>query len=402
MKYKYLIELMYILFAILNATKLFLAAFRDLAIRFLPRGLVKLIIAPGNFAFIVHPLSFEDAIRKYPFAMKLPEGLIDIWATFYWPIVGSEITGFKTKGNEEVKGWIIICPLTPKQMMRNQPLARRKILQSVKLAEKLGVKIVGLGGFTSILTHDGADLVGKVKVGLTTGNAYAAALLVQNVTKVAEKIGIELKDAVVAIVGAAGSVGSACTKIFSEKVKELILIDINRESLESLIATIKNKSNLKSFSEVDFFGRTDVVIAVSSAVGAIITPSHLSSGTILVDASQPKNVSKEVTEQRNDVLVVDSGIAKIAGVSHKLDLGLQRGEVYACLAEVLILSWKNWIGNYSIGKVDPSHVYEVLADAENVGITLAEFRNSHGVITDHDIDRFKRYRLYQEKVGINF
>ncbi len=384
---------MYEIFNILNTAKLLLGAIRDLVIRFLPRGLVRLIIAPGRFAFIVHPLSFKDAGKKYPFAEKLPESFIDIWTRYYWPIVGSEITGFKTKRNEEVNGWIIICPLTPRQMMRDQPLARRKILQSVKLAEKLGAKIVGLGAFTSILTHDGADLIGKVKVGLTTGNAYAAALLIRNAIKIAEKIGMELKDATVAIVGAGGSVGSACARILSEKVKQLILIDIDREALKSLIRTVEIRRNSKIYSEIDVVSTADIVIAVTSAIGEMITPSHLSSGTIVIDGSQPKNVSKEVIKHRDDILVIESGLAKISGINHKLDLGIRKEEVYACLGEVFILTWKDWDGNYSIGKVDPKHVHEVLAEEKKVGLSLADFRNSGGVITDRDIEHFKSYRF---------
>jgi len=381
------------IFNILNTARLFLHALRDLVIRFLPRGLVRLIIAPGRFAFIVHPLSFKDAGKKYPFAGKLPESFIDIWTRYYWPIVGSEITGFKTKRNEEVRGWIIICPLTPRQMMRDQPLARRKILQSVKLAEKLGAEIVGLGAFTSILTHDGTDLIGKVKVGLTTGNAYAVALLIQNVTKVAEKIGMELKDATVAIVGAAGSVGSACTRILSEKVRQLILVDIDRKALESLIVTLGIRSNLKSYSEVDVVSTADIVIVATSAIGTIITSSHLSSGSIIIDGSQPKNVSKEVIEERDDVLVIESGVAKLSGINYKLDIGLRKDEVYACLGEVLILTWKDRNRNYSIGKVDPNHVHEILVEEKQVGLSLADFRNSGGIITDKDIEHFKSYRL---------
>jgi len=384
---------MYEIFNILNTAKLILGAIRDLVITFLPRGLVRLIMAPGRFAFIVHPLSFKDAGKKYPFAEKLSESFIDIWTRYYWPIIGSQITGFKTKRNEEVRGWIIICPLTPRQMMRDQPLAKRKILQSVKLAEKLGAKIVGLGAFTSILTHDGTDLIGKVKVGLTTGNAYAAALLIQNVTRIAEKIGMELKDARVAIVGAAGSVGSACARILSEKVKELILIDIDQEALASLIVTLGIQRNLKNYSEVDVVSTADIVIAATSAIGEIITPSHLSSGTIVIDGSQPKNVSKEVIEHRDDILVIESGLAKVSGINYELDLGIREGEVYACLGEVLILTWKDWDGNYSIGKVDPDHVHEILVEEKKVGLSLADFRNSGGVITDRDIEHFKSYRI---------
>ena len=88
-------------------------------------------------------------------------------------------------------------------------------------------------------------------------------------------------------------------------------------------------------------------------------------------------------------------VYKISGINYDLDLGLGKEEIYACLGEVLILTWKDWDGNYSIGKVDPKHVHEVLAEEKKVGLSLADFRNSRGIITGRDIEHFKSYRLSQ-------
>src|SRR5207244_12500278 len=94
-------------------------------------------------------------------------------------------------------------------MIRNPRLARKRVYQTVRLAEKMGARIAGLGAFTSIVTKDGKDLQGKVKVALTTGNAHSAAIEVQNVLNAAALTNLSLPYSTVAIVARARTVWSA-------------------------------------------------------------------------------------------------------------------------------------------------------------------------------------------------
>ena len=85
-----------------------------------------------------------------------------------WPVTVAEVKGLKSLNNGEIiPGYIISVPLTPRQMMKNRHLVKKRILQAVKLAEKKGATIVGLGGLTASLTAEGTYIV-KSKTALLT------------------------------------------------------------------------------------------------------------------------------------------------------------------------------------------------------------------------------------------
>jgi predicted amino acid dehydrogenase len=378
----------------LKTIKLILESLRDLLIRFLPRWTVRFIMDDGEFAFLIHPRDFSDASRKFPITKILPIKILEVWERLQWPLIASQVRGFRANSGREIKGWVIICPLTAKKMVRNMDLAKKRVLQSVRLAEKLGVKVVGLGAFTSIVTNDGFDLKGKLNVDITTGNAYAAAIVLQNIKRAVELIGLNLKHCTIAIIGAVGSVGSACSILLSREAKKLIMIDINTMGLKRVAETVREiNQNLIISSYIEPIRDADIIITVSSAPHVIVTSEYLKPGAIVIDAAQPKNVSEDIPKVRRDVLVIESGIAEAPGINCNFDLDVKKGEVLGCLGELLILRSKDWRGNYSLGKVEPFQVEEISRWADEAGLRLAKFRNSLGYIRDEDILRVRQICL---------
>jgi len=365
--------------------------FRDLLLRYMPSFLAQAIAGHGTYAFIVHPRDLDDHARKYPFAKEMPKIVRYLWSRFQWPIIGSQITGLVTRYGRRENGWMIICPLTTQQMIKNRKLASKRVLQSVQLAEKLGARIVGLGAFTSIVTSDGKDLLGKVRCGLTTGNAYSAAVAVDNVCNLLQAISKPVEKSVVAVVGAAGSEGSACSKLLAGKVAKLILIDKNVAGGENLAKQLMQhgQAETKFTTRIDAIREADAVIAVTNAPGAIVRASHLKPGAIVVDAAQPKNVSHHIPKQRKDVLVVESAIVQTPGVRINFDLGLGETEALGCLAETQVLTWLEHRGHFSLGKADLKQVQEIYEAAREAGYRLAPFRNSIGYISEEDIARVR-------------
>ncbi len=367
-------------------------AFRDLLLRYLSPFLAQIIAGRGTYAFIVHPIDFDDHMRQFPFASFIPKVMRHYWSKFQWPLIGSQITGLTTRYGKQEMGWVIVCPLSPRQMLKDKELARKRVLQSVRLAEKLGAKVVGLGGFTSIVTTDGQDLLGKVQCSLTTGNAYAAVVAVDNVCELLRAVGKPVENCVVAVVGAAGSEGSACCKLLAGKVARLILVDKNvggGESLTNQLAEYK-KSEIEFTTKLDSIREADAVITVTNAPGAIVRASHLKPGAVVVDGAQPKNVSRHISNQRKDVLVVDSAIVETPGVrtNYKFDLG--ETEALGCLAETQILIWMGHKGHFSLGKPDLKQVHDIAQAAKEAGYKLAPFRNSSGYVSKEDINRVQR------------
>jgi len=352
----------------------------------------------NSFAFLIHPPELKDVAKKYPFARFLPDFFLKKILKILPPLIGSQITGFKLPSGEEMKGWIVICPLTAQQMLDYPELAQRRVLQTVRLAERLGCRLIGLGAFSSIVTDGGIYLLDKVRIGLTTGNAYAAALIIENLLKATKKIEIELRNSILAILGAAGSVGSACSKILAPKVKKIILIDKREEELKDLVETLMDEK--ESSRDMEYYLdlpepiRADIIVTVASASEGILKLPHIIPGTIIIDAAQPSNVSEEVAKNRKDIIVINSGIVHLKDIHLNMDIGLNKEEIYACLGEVLILLWRGWPGHYSLGKVNPKHVEELLEMAPKMGLSVAAFRNRVGIINDEAFERIKKIRNY--------
>jgi predicted amino acid dehydrogenase len=367
---------------------LFLHLIRDLIVGWLPGPLAKLLITPITFAFIGHPRTLSDVPRKFPFASLLPLHVVERWFRYQWPFVASYITGLTLVDGTPTTGAMLISPLTTEQMIRNPRLARERVLQTVRLAEKMGAKLAGLGAFTSIITRDGQELREKVHLGLTTGNAQSAAIAVQNVLHAAALTNLSLPHAMVAIVGGAGSVGSACARMLARVVGTLLIIDIKRDELQTLITQLGDQpARVKGMTTLDQVAQADVVIATTNNPYILLTADHLKGGAIIIDAAQPKNVSEDVPRQRPDVLVIESAVVRTPNVDVHFDLDLGAREALGCLSETMILTAIGWNGHYSLGKADLSQTAHITRVGRSLGFGLAPFRNSLGYVTEEDLHR---------------
>lgn len=108
-----------------------------------------------KFAFILHPLSLQDMEHLSPLMRYIPDPVIEACLKMKKPFKVSHITGIKSP-YAEAEGWFIGCPLTAKQMVElPEEFVMDRIIESGKVAQELGAKIVGLGAFTSIVGDAG-------------------------------------------------------------------------------------------------------------------------------------------------------------------------------------------------------------------------------------------------------
>ncbi|HRF93732.1 MAG TPA: hypothetical protein PLZ51_00995, partial [Aggregatilineales bacterium] len=76
-----------------------------------------------------------------------------------------------------------------------------------------------------------------------------------------------------------------------------------------------------------------------SAVHAVIEPRHLKPGAVVCDVARPRDVSRLVADQRDDVLVIEGGMVEVPGdVDFHFDFGFPEGKAYACMAETMALA----------------------------------------------------------------
>jgi len=352
-----------------------------------------------RFAFIVHPLSIEDLFRKrkYRIARYLPQSWVESALRLLKPQVVSEITGVRSATGAETAGWFIGCPLTAKQLISGDLKKNTEmIIACGRLAAEQGAEIVGLGAFTSIVGDAGVAIAEALDIGVTTGNSYTVATAVEGTLQAAEQLGIDPGEARTAILGATGSIGKVCARLLVKQVGSLTLAARRKADLNGLAAELNGAGAVVDMTTDvnEALHDADLVIAVTSAVDAVIQPDMLKPGAVVCDVARPRDVSKKVAEARDDVLVIEGGAVAVPGeVDFHFDFGFPPRTAYACMAETMILALAGRTGDYSLGRdIKIEQVEEIRGLAKEHGFGLAGFRSFERAVTEEQIAKVREAR----------
>ncbi len=349
-----------------------------------------------KFAFMIHPLSIADMTRVSPVFKYIPEKMIEMALKGKTPFKVSHITGVKSP-YAEAEGWFVGCPLTAKQMVTlPEEYVVDKIIETGKIAEELGAKILGLGAFTSIVGDAGITVANNLNIAVTSGNSYTVATAIEGTKEAARIMGKKIEDLEIVIIGASGSIGAACTKILAKEAKHIHLVARHLEPLEELAQELQKCSSAVFEVSSDIknsLRNADVVLAVTSAVDFLVDPGDLKSGAIVCDVARPRNVSKDVATKRNDILVIEGGVIHVPGnVEFNFNFGFPPQTSYACMAETMILALEQKYENFSLGRnLSITQIEEISALAQKHEFRLAGFRNFEKAITAKEIELIQQH-----------
>jgi len=351
-----------------------------------------------TFAFIIHPIDPKrDVSRKFPFLGRvLTERQIDLFSTFFPPIYISEIEGItSTSTGTQVKGWFIAAPYTPRRMLElPEQVVYRKIIQTGRMAERLGARILGLGAFTSVIGDAGVTIARSLDIPVTTGDAYTIAIAVQAVREAARQMGIPLRDATAAVVGASGTIGRVCAELLAEDVARLYLIGRREGPLLELREQLlgPGRGELIVSTKMDVLAESQLILTVTSAVHDVIQPEHLLTGSVVCDVARPRDVSAMVASARDDILVIDGGMVDVPGpVDFHFNFGFPPGKSYACMAETIALALEGRFEDYTLGKqITRERVDEITTIAEKHGFCLSGFRSFEREVTTQQIEAVRQ------------
>jgi len=341
----------------------------------------------NKFGFLVHPLnfdSFKSIIGKYSFVLNCltrynAKQVIKKLPVFRY----AEVKNVMSDSGVVTDGVVYICPLLPEHFV-TLPKSEvfKKIERVVRLARLSNIGILGLGGYTSIFTNQGLDLIGHPDIAVTTGNTFTANLVIQGILKACDLLRKKPDKCTLAIIGATGDIGSVCAKVFSGYFDRLILVARNVHKLEELALSMKNKCKAALVFKTDIseaIREADVIITATSSITTLIDYHDLKEKAILCDVSIPPNIARNISNFRKDVLVFEGGYAKMPNLSkvknQKFKKHFKHNCIYGCLAETIILALEGKIENYSIGRGSIDRVK--LDDINNIGLkhgfTLAPF-----------------------------
>lgn len=313
------------------------------------------------FGLIGHLTSLEHAqlvAKDLGYPEYADQGL-DFWCSAPPQIVDdikvTSVTGQIIQGK-----YVESCFLPEMLASRRIKAATRKIINAMAHAQKNGINITALGGFSSIIFEnfnlDKIKQVRNIKLEFerfTTGNTHTAYIICRQVEQMAPKLGIDLSQATVAVCGATGDIGSAVCRWLNQRtdVAELLLIARDKERLQNLQGEL-GRGKILGLEEA--LPLADVVVWVASMPkGVEIDASTLKQPCLLIDGGYPKNMGTQI--QHPGLYVLEGGI-----VEHSLDIDwkimkivnmqVPARQLFACFAESMLLEFEKLYTNFSWGR----------------------------------------------------
>lgn len=349
-----------------------------------------------KFAFMFHPLTLKDMEHVSPIMKYIPDSWIEAAIKRVKPFKVSHITGIKSSLSE-AEGWFVGVPLTAKQMIElPEEFVMDRLIEAGKIAQDLGAGIVGLGAFTSIVGDAGITIAKNLDIAVTTGNSYTVHTAITGTKEAVRLMGKDIAQCKVAIIGASGSIGSACVKLMASEVAKITMVARRMQPLEELAQEVsaEAKADIEVTGDIHMaLKEADIVLTVTSALDFIVEPGDLKPGAVVCDVARPRNVSAEVSRQRKDVLVIEGGVISVPGnVDFGFNFGFPPKTSYACMAETMILALEKRYENFSLGRtLDVDRIREIGCMGERQNFKLAGFRNFERAITEEHILQVRKY-----------
>ena len=355
----------------------------------------------NKFCFVIHPVSFDDVARYEPGAVGKGQAIIAKILEWMPSYAAAHVTGVRTPDGRETEGWFVAAPLLPSQMLelpREEVFER--IVRAIQIGIDLGAQIAGLGAFTGVVGDGGITIAERVPIPVTTGNSLTTAAGVASLFRGAEEMEIDASQATAVVVGATGSIGAACVQLIAPRVREIILVARNETRLRKFYATIESRLPCVSSYTTDLSSavrRGDLILTATSSTQEIVQPEDLRVGAVVCEVSLPHDVSRRVSTERPDVLVLEGGnmrmpgnpkIMRVREPGQEFNLGLAPGTALACMSETMTLALANRLESYTLGRgVQVEKVIEIDRLARQAGFELADLRAFDVAITPEQIEK---------------
>ena len=350
----------------------------------------------NQFSFVIHPLDLKrDAARKYPVLKFFPEKVVEQIALRISPKLMSQITGVRSQTGAQAQGWFVGCPLSAKQLVRlPDETIYQHLVAAGHFSADLGARVMGLGAFTSVAGDAGITVAKRLEgvINVTSGNSYTVYTAVEGLLKAASLMEHDASACNVAIVGATGSIGAVCAKMLAPQVRAITLIGRDTAKLETVRADVQKHGRATIRVSTDIraaLREADLILAVSAAGKELVFPQDLKVGAVVCDVARPRDVSKSVVEQRDDVLVIEGGVIEVPGeVDFHFTFGFPPRTAFACMSETMILALEGTYQSYTLGRdLSVEQVQHMGELARKHGFKLAGFRAFEIAVTPEQIER---------------
>ncbi|MBV9270121.1 MAG: shikimate dehydrogenase [Candidatus Eremiobacteraeota bacterium] len=368
----------------------------------------------SKFCFVIHPLSLEDVARYEPGAKGKGEPIIRKILEWIPAYAAVHVTGVVTPDGRETEGWFVASTLLPEQIIEfPREEVYKRIVRAIEIGAELGAEIAGLGAFTGVVGDGGVTINERSPIPVTTGNSLTISAGIQSLFRGADEMGIDPSESTAVVIGATGSIGSACARIMAPKVKRLILVARNQTRLSKFYDSVKDELPCETSFTTDISAavrESQLILTATSSTQDVILPEDLQTGVVVCELSLPHDVSRRVADERPDVLVIEGGNMVVPGnpmfervrePGTEFDLNLPPRTALACMSETMVLALNNRLEPYTLGRgIELNKVLEIERMADAAGFKLADMRAFDAAITHEDIAARRRAAEERRKVAV--
>jgi predicted amino acid dehydrogenase len=355
-----------------------------------------------RFAFVIHPLKTAHIAnhRNYRWTRRLPPRIVEWFAAFMPPLYLSTIRGIRSAyDGREVEGVLMTLGSTPREMLRRPAEATyRRLVAAARIGQQRGARLLGLGAFTSVVGDAGVTVANRAEIGITSGNTLTVAATLETGRQALQLVHGRLPAAVQPLViGATGSIGSACARLLARRYGRVALVAPRPERLLLLQRQIEHETPEAvvtiAVNAAELARSADLIITTTSALsGKVLNVDHLKPGAVVCDVARPADVTAEDAARRPDVLFIESGEILLPGApDFGFDIDMPPGTAYACLAETALLAMEGLYGDYTLGRaIEPERVSHVDRLWQKHGLRLAPLRSFDRVLTEPQVELVRR------------
>jgi len=175
--------------------------------------------------------------------------------------------------------------------------------------------------------------------------------------------------------------------------------DLNREWLDLTCDLLGlERPIVYSLSLEETLPECRLIVAASNSPDYLIHSRHLQPGTVVCDVARPADVSPEVCQERDDILILEGGLVRYPDdLCFGPNLGYRDGVNLACLSETILLALEGDYNNHSIGSKLPLEAMEYFRHlARKHGFGLAGLRMGGREITGEEIEAI--YHNYLQRL----
>jgi len=223
-------------------------------------------------------------------------------------------------------------------------LIRRRLGQALRIAAEQGCQTVVFGAQTSIVTVNATALPQHPNVQISSGNSFTLATMLAQFEAIRLKTGLP-KTGRVAIVGAAGNIGSAIARWVAPGNWEGPVCLLGRigqsprlAAFQKVLSSNSGNSQVRLMQSSAELELCDVIVVAVSGDQTVIESQHVNRDrqVIIADVSQPRAVSRAISDERPLAMVIQAGLVKLPeDPDFRRTPHIPRGTCFACTAEAL-------------------------------------------------------------------